>query len=519
MNKLLVAAGAVGALALALLCGLSSLASRFAPFDPVAYEREQLAIERMHQLAPLQTLAQAAWIIIPIVAIVGGMLYLASLGVAHVARFRYERQPDAAGLLPVPAAELGEFAHLALTGYHTARIEEARRQLVPASLTYSPSYAPRLDYRGEPERAALPAPDEPAGELASVPTFGDLLSAGRIGRGQPLLLGVDSESGEELAGSWLDLYATATAGLPGSGKTTSQRFFAAQTALHGAQFVVCDPHASAGDDSLAATLEPLRSVYLCEPAEEPKDILQAVRLVADIGENRKRGRDASRTPVILWVDELTGLLGRSDVGADLAELLELIAQEYRKKWVYLSASGQIWTASRTTSELRDSLASVLCHRMKRNQARLLLPTDEAAQVERLATGEAILWRTSGATTRVRIPNTTAADVRQVGGLLGGAAAPAPSFAPPDRRPMGFRPAGANEGAGEGAGEGAVTIPLRGRPDAVKLTPEEAQILAAFKSGKSASDLAAELAGGKKSGDAYKIAARKVAEILRKALAR
>ena len=85
-----------------------------------------------------------------------------------------------------------------------------------------------------------------------------------------------------------------------------------------------------------------------------------VRQVANIGAQRVKGLDQSRTPIILWVDELTALLGRSTVAEPLAELLEQIAQEYRKRWVYVSASGQIFTASRTTSELRDSFASVIC---------------------------------------------------------------------------------------------------------------------------------------------------------------
>src|SRR5262249_7847986 len=153
----------------------------------------------------------------------------------------------------------------------------------------------------------------------------------------------------------------------------------------------------AADDSLAATLDPLRGIFLCEPASEPRAILDLVRYVADIGEQRIQGRSRDRTPIILWLDELTGVLRRRDVGDALAELLEKIAQEYRKRYVYLSASGQIWTAARATSELRDSFASVICHRMKRSQARLLLPTEEAALVERLPTGRAVLWRTSGAT--------------------------------------------------------------------------------------------------------------------------
>ena len=78
--------------------------------------------------------------------------------------------------------------------------------------------------------------------------------------------------------------------------------------------------------------------------------------------------------------------GALGCGDELAELLERIAQEYRKRFVFVCGSGQIWTAARTSSELRDSFASAICHRMKRNQARLLLPTEEAATVERLVTG-------------------------------------------------------------------------------------------------------------------------------------
>ena len=99
--------------------------------------------------------------------------------------------------------------------------------------------------------------DTAAGISDSVTTFAQLLSRGRVGKGNPLLLGFDVETGGELVGSWLDLYSTIVSGLPGSGKTTSQRFLACQTALQGARFAICDPHAGAADDSLAATLAPL----------------------------------------------------------------------------------------------------------------------------------------------------------------------------------------------------------------------------------------------------------------------
>ncbi len=323
----------------------------------------------------------------------------------------------------------------------TAAIQ-ADRQQYPTNLhTLHYHNTTRVPSRATPPaQISSPASDQADDQAEDIeaPSCAELIKEGHVGKGNPLILGY--EDGKELTGSWLDLYATITAGLPGSGKTTTQRFFAIQTALHGAKFAVGDPHAGAADDSLAATLDPLRDIYLCEPASEPKAILEIVRYVADIGHKRVTGQDHDRTPIVLWLDELTGLLGRSDVGPDIAKLLERIVQEYRKRWIYLSASGQIWTAARTTSELRDSFASVLCHRMKRSQARLILPTEEAAQVERLGTGRAVLWRTSGATSIVTVPNTTAEDVRRVAGLLTDDAPTMPRVAPTIRFQSGSLPA-------------------------------------------------------------------------------
>lgn len=487
-------------------------------FDPVAYARaeaEIASLERRAQIAdalgPLDLALAAAWRLLPLGVALGLLALTGAWGVAALARFRRERRPDDRGLLPVELAELPQVGAAALGAFHTARIAEAGRQSVPHSLNFSPHYH-RADSAGALTAPALQLPTAP--ESSDLLTFAQLLDAGRVGRGNPLLLGYDLDNdGAELLGSWADLYSTATAGLPGTGKTTSQRFFACQTALHGARFVVCDPHLEAGDDSLAATLAPLRSIFLTEPAERPAHILDAARYVWGIGDARVRGKSDDRTPVILWVDELTSLLGRSDVGDDLAETLEAIAQEHRKVSCFLAASGQIWTAARTSSELRDSLASVLCHRMKRNQARLLLPTDEAVLVERLATGEAILWRTSGVTSRVRIPNTTAADVRRVGAILEGE--PATESASPGR-PIGFRPTSARRGAEaatEAATEAGAASPLRPHQDGQNgWSVEEARIVALLAQGKGPKEIIWELYQVK-GGDAYTIAAQKVRAVL------
>lgn len=279
------------------------------------------------------------------------------------------------------------------------------------------SYAPHLTI-ATPKTGAFDTPQLGAPAVATVPTFAQLLDAGRVGRDNPLLLGFDAESGQELAGTWKDLYSAAIAGVSGSGKTTTVRFLAAQSALHGARWVLLDPHAEAGDDSLAGTLAPLSSTFLCEPATNGRTMLASVQLVADTLDRRLSNKSSDRWPLILAADEFTSLM-RGSLAEPLAKLIERIAQEGRKVLVFALVSGQVWTAERTGgSALRDSLASCYVHRMKRRQANHLLQLgDELPETLMLPTGHALLYRTTGELVEVAIPNTTAADVERVGSLL------------------------------------------------------------------------------------------------------
>lgn len=287
-----------------------------------------------------------------------------------------------------------------------ARLAEASRPIPPAHLSYT--YAPKISGQAAPQLV-----DEPEAALERVPTFAELLARGDVAAGRPLVLGAGASG--LVTGSFRDLYSTLVAGQSGSGKSTSQRFFASQASLHGARHIVIDPHADAGEDSLAATLDPLSGLYVCNVADSERAILEAVKLARDIGEKRLHGQDRSRAPILVWVDEATGLLAHSKIGPELAELLEIVAQQLRKVGIYCSVSAQIVTASRTggDSALRDSMASVICHKMRRSQARLILPLDDAATVERLEPGRAVLWRTSGASELIGIPQTTSADCAEV----------------------------------------------------------------------------------------------------------
>jgi hypothetical protein len=500
MKPLIIALGGFFAVLLlaSVLTGMAGEWSQPTALDFARQDAEIARLERERESEEFWAPVRAAAVNLGAIAAgFAALAYLASLGVAHIARFRRERMPRADGLVPVLAADLGTVGPQALGAFHGTQQLAASHGPVPHTLSYAPhtTNAPRLDYRGDDRGAVAPALAESTA-VGVVPTFAQLLDGGRVGRGQPLLLGIDAATGAELVGDWRDLYSTVVAGFSGSGKTTTQRYLAAQTALHGARFVVIDPHAEAGDDSLAATLAPLAGRYLCEPASDDKRILEAVRFVADIGESRVKGRSADQTPIILWADELTKLLGRSKIGDELGQLLEAVAQEYRKKHVFVCGSGQIWTAERVTSELRDSFASVIAHRMKRGQARMLLPTEEAAQVERLETGRAILWRTSGETTTVAIPNTTRADIVRVAGLLGDGAGATLDLG--RSRAVG----GAQEG--HSTALGPIAAPSRPYPGPTGASasesaptprdPHVARILSLLASGKGITEIAAELSG-------------------------
>lgn len=322
----------------------------------------------------------------------------------HVARWMLEQGNQELLAAMQRALELSGQAQIALAVHQPGQ--------TPAS------WAPHLTI-AQPRGAApaeLAAIDAPA--AAAVPSFAQLLDAGRVGRNNPLLLGFDAASGHELAGTWRDLYSAAIAGVSGSGKTTTVRFLAAQSALHGARWVLLDPHADAGDESLAGTLAPLSSTFLCAPAVDHRAMLNSVQLVADALDRRLSNKSSERWPLILAADEFTSLM-RGDLAEPLAALIERIAQEGRKVLVFALVSGQVWTAERTGgSALRDSLASCYVHRMKRRQANHLLQLgDELPETLTLPTGHALLYRTSGELVEVAIPNTTAADVARVGSLL------------------------------------------------------------------------------------------------------
>jgi Helicase HerA, central domain len=302
-----------------------------------------------------------------------------------------------------------------------AAIEAARRGGTPQ--TYSPHITDSRKYE------ALKAGEEQASVAQSVPTFAALLAAGTVGPGRPLLLGYD-EDGAAITGNTGDLLSTIVAGLTGSGKTNTTAVLAAQAFMMGARFIVCDPHSEAEEDSLAGQLEPLAGAFVIDVATSDKEILAALQFASDVLTARLRTTQATATqkaraalvgnaPLLLIVDEANAVLARSTIGEAATQICEQVFSEGRKVKVYAALLGQTWIAARAgnTSALRDTAASKYVHRMPRNQARLLLPTDVAQTCERMPTGKAVLARRDGSITTVTLPRITEDDVKLVAGLL------------------------------------------------------------------------------------------------------
>lgn len=421
---------------------VSSPATEAARQADVQYwiQRGELDLAFRQAIFPAVVVAASATIIsLPAVALAFGW-YVVKLITRLLRRRGALVYPDRRGLLPADRRRLqrGDFDQhnaLALTGHHAAQIEAARNPPLPPPVAGS-----RVIYhqhseagRGQVDRQAQALPAPPTSlAFDKPPSLARLLKWGDIGPGKPLLLGYTRDAGnllQPITATMKDAYSIAVAGVPGSGKTVTTAYLAAQTALQGAKLLVVDPHGDA-QGSLAEMLLSLRPALLEPPAVEEADILRVLQVARDEIVRRKHG--ATGAPWVLVADEWTALMRRARVSDLLAALVEQVAQEGRKLGVNLLVAGQVWTVDAAGgSPLRDAIASAIVHRSKPQQARALIPT-AGKEVAKLPPGEGLLYRTNGDQVAVLIPMTTRADLEQVARML---PAPAEQRAP-DRRPGG-----------------------------------------------------------------------------------
>ena len=402
----------------------------YAP-DAVA-ARQTAALARQAQAERLQPFDDAmsiGWRLLPLAFAVG----LAGLSLlAFARRLMLVRVGRDVPPLPFDGVARGEYAQLTALGMAAHfEVEKTRAAnpspVLPTGLrSYSPRYvttAPRVISQPE-QKPALVAPAPPV----IVPTFGDLLAQGHIGKNRALVLGYTSE-GVPVRGDLDSLFSFGIAGLQGSGKTTTERFLLGQVALQGGVFCIVDPHRDVpGGQSLAGTLAPLSGSFLLPPAADDAEVFEVIRLVNSELDRRERGKTGPT--LVLAVDEWTDLQRRR-CADDLKTLARRVSTTGRKLGVYAAVSGQGWTKE-DAGEVRDFLTAAYVHKLRPAVARLLAP-GVGNEVWTLAPGQAILDRTNGPRVVVSVPNTRDRDLvavaRQLPAPVGDVAAPARPFRP------------------------------------------------------------------------------------------
>ena len=154
----------------------------------------------------------------------GALTVLAVLAAGGIALDAYiQRRRPVVWIGPAPVSRHRVIDGRALP-LQQAAIAGHYRAAAVAPGPHSIHYAPHQVYQhrsegGQIVDVAPPALPSPA------PTFATLLAQGTIGPGRPLITGYSD--GQAITGALADWRSGAVAGLPGSGKTTTQRFIAA----------------------------------------------------------------------------------------------------------------------------------------------------------------------------------------------------------------------------------------------------------------------------------------------------
>lgn len=277
-------------------------------------------------------------------------------------------------------------------------------QNVPHTLHYAPHYARITE---AVDGNTTQTPDEPNMEIAD---FWSLYNSGKL-PSNGFLMGYNMDNGEPVVANWLQLYSALVGGASGSGKSTMIRNILAQSAIQGGRFVVLDKHFGSGGESLGESLMPLRSHLVGDVAASEAQMLDALKYVYTVGEQRKSGQDKDRTPLILIVDETTALLQRSNIAQELTKVLGEIAQETRKVSVYAMCIGQNFHGKIMDTTVRNSFVSMITCRTRRDVARTMSGNNDfAVMAEQLRRGQAVWMNPDGDMVRIAVPNTTQAHI-------------------------------------------------------------------------------------------------------------
>lgn len=265
---------------------------------------------------------------------------------------------------------------------------------------------------------ALPAATQQA---VNVPTFAELFSAGEIGEGQPLFMGV-TRDGKPQRRTIADLKAVSVAGQQGAGKTASMAYLITSTLLMSdeAEAYVIDPHWK-HPEGLGAMIQPLEQtgrLHLINPI----DLAATIDALDARLDRRLAGQESSAAPVVFAADELAKLAKSPMFAEKLLPFVERFTEETRKvNFVGLFGS-QKWNARHfgNKADIRATIPSLLVHKIKPSQADLLLEDKENAKLMKRVSlpGQALMATSHDADPSViTVPLITRKDVEDVARML------------------------------------------------------------------------------------------------------
>lgn len=436
------------------------------------------------------------WPLVPFVATVGLLAYLGGLGSAQVTQRWTERKADARGLLPVPAVMLAQVAPATLGAYHVARIEEARRPLVP-TVPGVMHYAPHIAYKGSDAMPANPVA-VPVAE-SGLPGLTDLASLSFTPGVNSILLGL-GPGGERITVPAKALCHVALVGATGGGKSNLLRLLLPQLQAVGARIVLADPHFTPLDPETGEDWRAIAARLHLAPAVSPNEI---GGLLAYLSEELQRRLELRRTgfkwgpSLFLALDELPVI---ADTVPGATESLGKLLREGRKVGLYTIGAAQSFLVKVIggDSSAREAYRTAFYVGGDLRSAATLLDMAQR-DIAESAVGAGVAYLRSVATNPARLVQVPFASNGAIATLLG-----------PTSGGSGA------EVATEVATEVGSGVQLPTQQQAVAWTAEEARILAALKAGQGPGEVAESLAGGK-GGRKYQQASTQVAAVIRRAI--
>ncbi len=271
----------------------------------------------------------------------------------------------------------------------------------------------------------------------------------------------------------------AIGGQPGSGKSQTAAQLVALAIRKGIDVYLFDPQRDSGEgQTLTARLGPLARHLAGRVAGDEHELEQLVAHVERIGTAREQGRDASRTPVLVVIDEFSGTMIGYPNAMRVIDTIARAAMKFRKFNVRWLLVGPSWKSNLVGGDLGTTLASLirlkLLHGMAPAESAFLtygLSKEQRREIEALAAGEIIAYG-PGTYKAVSVPNLLPRLPLDVAALLPPRSAPIVEWTPPALPGVAQGAPPATEGDGALAAEltrAAAALAVRG------VTGRDAQI--------------------------------------------